>query len=217
MNLRVLGVILLAILCAGCQSSWGRKPASSYEPGPNDPQRNTEAARKHQEQGMILLGAGNLEEAEKEFKAAIENDLFFGPAHNNLGTVYYRLHRFYEAAWEFQYAAKLMPQKAEPRNNLGLVFEASGKLEEAASWYEKALALEPETVETTANLARALVRANHKDERTRQLLGDVIMKDTRPEWVDWARQRLASMGNTEAPQAIALPEKSKESRERRAK
>jgi Tfp pilus assembly protein PilF len=217
MNLRVLGVILLAALCAGCQSSWGRQGGPSYQPGPNDPRRNTEAARKHQEEGMVLLGAGKLEEAEKEFKAAIEDDLFSGPAHNSLGTVYYRLHRFYEAAWEFQYAAKLMPQKAEPRNNLGLVFESAGKLDEAATWYEKALALEPDTMEPTANLARALVRANHKDERTRQLLGDVVMKDTRPEWVEWARQRLASMTKPETPETIAMPDKGKEARKPKAK
>jgi Flp pilus assembly protein TadD len=205
MNLRVLGILLLGVLCVGCQSSWGRRPASTYEPGPNDPRRNTEAARKHQEQGMVLLGAGNLEEAEKEFKAALEADLFFGPAHNNLGTVYYRRQRFYEAAWEFQYAAKLMPQKAEPRNNLGLVLESAGKLDEAASWYEKALALEPDTTEAAANLARALVRSNRKDDRTRQLLNDIIMKDSRPEWVEWARGRLASINRPETPETLSVP------------
>jgi hypothetical protein len=31
-----------------------------------------------------------------------------GPAHNNLGIVYYRQKKYYLAAWEFQYAAKLM-------------------------------------------------------------------------------------------------------------
>jgi hypothetical protein len=31
-----------------------------------------------------------------------------GPAHNNLGIVYYRRKKYYLAAWEFQYAARLM-------------------------------------------------------------------------------------------------------------
>lgn len=214
MNLRVIvivGAILLAALCAGCRSATSRPP-SPYESGPNDPRRNTEAARLHQQQGMILLERGKLDEAETEFKTAIENDLFSGPAHNNLGTVYYQRQRYYEAAWEFQYAAKLMPQKAEPRNNLGLVFEATGKLDEATSWYEKALALEPDTLEATANLARALVRTNHKDDRTKQLLGDIVMRDTRPEWVEWARERLATMNRPISNDSVPVPLEGRENK-----
>ncbi|GAF94370.1 unnamed protein product, partial [marine sediment metagenome] len=38
-------------------------------------------------------------------------------------------------------------------------------------------------------------RSNRKDARTRQLLGEVVMKDHRPQWVTWAQQRLALMGD----------------------
>ena len=156
--------------------------------------RDTDAARDHNARGIDLLANGRLEEAEQAFRTALDADVFLGPAHNNLGTAYYRQKKLYLAAWEFQYAAKLMPNKAEPKNNLGMVFEAVGKYDDAAKSYEQALALEPDNAEVTGNLARVYVRAGRKDDKTRKLLTDVIMKDARPDWVAWAREKLAMMG-----------------------
>ena len=75
-----------------------------------------------------------------------------------------------------------MLNRVEPRNNLGLVFEAVGKLGDAAKWYEEALVLEPDTPEIVGNLARIYVRENRCDDRTRELLNDIVLKDTRPQW-----------------------------------
>ena len=61
----------------------------------------------------------------------------------------------------------------------------------------KALELAPDNVEVIGNLARLLVRTGRKDDRTRELLGQVVMKDHRPEWTEWARERLALMGKGE--------------------
>ncbi len=149
-----------------------------------------------------LIKNGNLEEARKQLELALEADVFFGPAHNNLGNVYYMQKKFYLAAWEFQYAAKLMPTKAEPKNNLGLVFEQVGKLDDAAKYYEEALALEPDNTEVIGNLARAYVRENRKDEKTRQLLTDLIMKEDRPKWKAWAEERLKLMGEPDPKQPV---------------
>ena len=130
----------------------------------------------------------------KAFQTALSADLFFGPAHNNLGTVYLRQQKYYLAAWEFQYAEQLMPHQAEPRNNLGLVYEAVGKLDDAANSYEQALDLEPENPRIAGNLARVYIRGNRTDDKTRKLLESIVMKDTRPDWIAWARERLALMG-----------------------
>ncbi|MCY2927473.1 MAG: hypothetical protein NT031_18955, partial [Planctomycetota bacterium] len=121
-----------------------------------------------------------------------------------LGTIYLKQKKYYLASWEFQYAAKLMPNQFEPLNNLGLVFEAVGRLDEAAGWYDKGLALAPEADEVTANLARVSVRNNRKDERTRALLQKVVMKDRRPEWVSWARQQLSRIPR-QAPAPASQP------------
>lgn len=197
----------VAPLLAGCQ--WHRPAApavDSYETLPKDPHRDTEAAKQHYARGVQLLKGDQLDQAENAFQAALGADLFFGPAHNNLGTVYLRQQKYYPAAWEFQYAAKLMPNQAEPRNNLGLVYEAVGKLDDAAKSYQQALDLEPENPRITGNLARVYVRTNRNDDKTRKLLEAVVMKDTRPDWIAWARERLALMGKprptTTAPTSI---------------
>jgi len=187
--------MILLLAAIGCQGK-PPAPAGGYMTRAEDPRRDTRTARKHNAKALELIAKSDLAAAEVELKAALGADLFFGPAHNNLGTVYYRQKLYYKAAWEFQYAAKLMTTQAEPRNNLGLVYEAVGKLEDAASSYAAALQLEPESVEVTANLARVRVRNNLLDDRTCELLEAVVLKDTRPEWVEWARERLAMMGDT---------------------
>ena len=185
--------LVLAALLAGCGHRRAARLAD-YETIADDPQRDTAAARRHNAKAAKLLAAGQLDEAEAQLRAALASDLLFGLAHNNLGVVYFRQKKLYLAAWEFQYAGKLMPRKAEPRNNLGMVFEAVGKLDEAAKSYEEALEIEPETVDAIANLARLYVRKNRKDARTRELLEKVVLMDTRPQWTAWARERLALMG-----------------------
>ncbi len=191
----MIALAAIAPLLAGCQ--WHRPAApvvDSYETLPKDPRRDTEAAKQHCARGVQLLKDDQLDQAEKAFQDALSADLFFGPAHNNLGTVYLRQQKHYLAAWEFQYAEKLMPHQAEPRNNLGLVYEAVGKLDDAAKSYEQALDLEPENSRIAGNLARVYVRSNRSDDKTRKLLEAVVMRDTRPDWVAWARERLALMG-----------------------
>jgi len=191
------------LLVAGCHRS---ALVGEYATVAADPRRDTEAARERNGEAVGLLKREEFAKAEKVLKAALAADVFFGPAHNNLGTEYYRQKKFYLAAWEFQYAAKLMPHSPEPRNNLGLVFEAVGRLDEAAKWYDEAIAIEPDNPELIGNLARTLLRSGHKDDRTRQVLSDLVMKDTRPDWVAWAREQLALIpqpATTEPPPTTA--------------
>ncbi len=198
-------VIVLASLVCGCQS---QAPVGGYQTLPKDPRRDTDAARQHNAAAVKWIEADRLDDAEKELKDALTADLFFGPAHNNLGTVYFKQKKFYYAAWEFQYAAKLMTDSPQPRNNLGLVYEEVGRLDDAAKWYNEALQLAPDSVEATANLARLRIRNNQRDDRTRQLLGDVILKDPRPEWVAWARleqSRISKPGAPEKAEFTTLP------------
>jgi Tfp pilus assembly protein PilF len=191
---------LIAIpIASGCTSN---PPSAGGLQTGVDPARDTASARRHNDAAMVLLERGNLEGAEKELEAALKSDTTFGPAHNNLGLTYYRQKKLYKAAQEFQAAAALLPGKAEPRNNLGLVLELPGRLEEAAKAYEEALAADPSFGEATANLARVYVRLNRNDARTRQLLQDIVMKDPRPQWAAWARERLVLMVPTTSPTTV---------------
>ncbi len=193
------GLLVSAMLC-GCQGAI--EPMDrSYQTVGLDPQRDTELASKHNAQGVALLDADDLTGAEVEFKAALTADTMFAPAHNNLGTVYYKQKKFYLAAWEFQYAAKLMPDKPGPRNNLGLVYEAVGKLDDAAKAYQEALDMSPDAFEFSGNLARVYVRDGRKDAKTRKLLNEIVLKDSRPEWVAWAKENLITICTDEPPVA----------------
>jgi len=184
----------VASILAGCHLGRHEPSGENYRTVAADPRRDTESARAETVRGRALLEAGRLDQAEAAFKDALQADLFYGPAHNNLGTVYYRQKRHYLAAWEFQYAAKLMPARPEPKNNLGLVLEAVGRLDEAAGHYERALALASDSPELAGNLARCRIRQGRRDDETRELLQKVAMKDPRGEWADWARMQLIRLG-----------------------
>ena len=171
-----------------------RKEPRQYTTIAESPDRNREAAVHHNAEGLRLIELGIYDQAETELKLALEADLFYGPAHNNLGTVYLRREDYYRAAWEFQYAAKLMQGRAEPLYNLGMVFEEIGDLEKATERYEKALEISPEEVRIAGNLVRIYRHKNRKDQQTRQLLQQVVMQDARPDWRQWARQQLALIG-----------------------
>ena len=169
---------------------------AGYQTVGQDPRRDTEAAGRLNSQAVELLRQGKSEQAEKRLKQALAADMMFAPAHNNLGTAYYRQQKYYLAAWEYQYASKIMPSSHEPLHNLGLVYEAAGKLDQAAETYQQALDLSPDSVDTLGNLARLLVRQGRNDPATRKLLTRLIELDLRPEWVQWAHHALSVMPKT---------------------
>ena len=184
----------LSALCStGCQSD---SPASGnpYKTAGHDPKRNTPLARQLTDEAAELIADGRFDKARRKLESALTADLFYGPAHNNLGSIHLRQKHYYQAAWEFQYAAKLMPEQYQPKNNLGLVFEQVGRLDKATTCYEDALTLAPESVDVAANLARAYVRAGRKDDKTRELLTKVLMQHPSDRWTTWARETLTTMG-----------------------
>lgn len=194
---RIILLILAAMILAACQAPTSTQ-ASGYQTVVNDWRRNTELAAKKHQAAKPLIREGEYEQAEELIRQALSADVMFGPAHNSLGKVYYHTGRFYLAAWEFEYAAKLMPHQPEPRNNLGLVFESVGKLDEAVAHYDHALELAPDNAELLGNLTRARLRRGDHGPEIRQLLTDLMMKDTRPQWRDWAGQTLGVMPREQA-------------------
>lgn len=187
-----IGLALLAGALGGCTDS--TKPAGAagtgYQTVASAPRRDSDVARTLNTEAFELISKKEYAEAEKRLKQSLEADVLFGPAHNNLGKVYYHEHKFYLAAWEFQYATKLMPNQPEPLNNLGLVFEAAGQLDQAVTCYDKAMHAEPDNAQFIGNLARAQIRRGDSGAAVDALLHKLIERDTRPEWVNWARERL---------------------------
>jgi Flp pilus assembly protein TadD len=204
---RSISLVALAALVLGCQDS-GRPTVVATASGPN-----TELARQENDRAFALIQQGKHAEAEPILQRALAADVTFGPAHNNLGLVYFHFWMvgrdagtdgkgshsqgtaaaapsLYDAAREFDYASRLMPYQPDPRNNLGLVFEETGKFREAVELYERARKLAPDNPEYIGNLARVRVKRGDRDDETRKLLEELTFKDPRPDWQDWARMML---------------------------
>lgn len=195
-------IIAIAATLTGCGTG-DRAGSTGYQTITADLGRDTDTARRDNAKGLRLLEDEKVEQAEEAFRAALAADVSFGPAHNNLGKALYHQSKLYHAAWEFQYAIKLMPDQPEPRNNLGMVLESIGKLDDAVDRYAEARDRAPDNAQVLGNLARAKYQRGDKDDQMEELLTEVAMKDDRPEWANWARERLAlDYGRAIAP----LPE-----------
>lgn len=124
--------------------------------------------------------------AEKLLREALTKDLYCGPAHNNLGVLYLKEQKLYEAANEFEWAKKLMPGHPDPRVNLALVLERAGKIDDAKANYESALKEYPEYLPAIQGLASLTVKAGRTDERLAHWLDTVALDSNDASWRKWA-------------------------------
>lgn len=187
-RLRFLAVLALGLSWQGCQLIDSATPA--YETIEGNPHRDTAAAIKHNDAALRAIEHGHLDRAENLLQRSLIADVSYAPAHNNLGHLYFLQRRYYHAAWEFEYAARLMPDRAEPLNNLGLIYETVGKLPLAIQQYEHALELAPDNQEFASNLTRVRVRQGERGFETAAMLEQVAFRDDRGDWRDWAQEHL---------------------------
>lgn len=184
-------VLFLSMLALGaCSASHG--PYHHADPL----HRNTAKAERLTREAADLIESDPLN-AEKMLREALSADLFYGPAHNNLGVLFLAQGRLYEAAAEFEWARKLMPGHPDPRLNLGLALERGGRIDEAIASYHAALDIAPEHLESNQAIARSQLRHNRGDADLRDRLKLISMRGS-PVWSDWAHQRqleLEDVGN----------------------
>jgi hypothetical protein len=88
----------IVIVLLGCRAT-GSGP---YEPT-SEVARNTVLAQELSSKAVDLIHSDPVE-AERLLRQALTADLFFGPAHNNLGVLYIEEGKLYEAASEFEWA-----------------------------------------------------------------------------------------------------------------
>ncbi|MEN1705226.1 MAG: tetratricopeptide repeat protein [Planctomycetota bacterium] len=178
-------VLLLAMAAAtGCQTGTG-----PYQPARAEARDPSRAAELTREAADILLS--NPERAESLLREALTEDLYHGPAHNNLGVIFMQRDELYEAASEFEWARKLMPGHPDPRMNLALTLERAGRIDDAMKTYETALEVYPGHLPTIQAMTRLQLRAGLEDERTDEHLTQIVERSSDPEWREWARLRLA--------------------------
>lgn len=127
------------------------------------------------------------EQAEALLREALTNDIFFGPAHNNLGVLYLAQGKLYEAANEFEWARKLLPGNPDPRINLALCMERAGRTEDALRAYDTALEVAPESVTAMQGAAALVVRSGRDETRLAGWLDRIALAGDTSAWQEWAR------------------------------
>jgi tetratricopeptide (TPR) repeat protein len=107
---------------------------------------------------------GQLDAAEKDYRAALETAPEHAYALHFLGVILYQRERFAEALPLLDRAAAQIPTEPEFHNNLGLALAAADRTDEAVAAYRRALALKPDHVVAWSNLGLALQAANRLPE-----------------------------------------------------
>jgi len=153
--------------------------------------RDTQRAQELSIRAAEIL-ASDPAKAESLLRDALTADLWHGPAHNNLGVLYLKQGKLYEAAGEFEWARTLMPGHPDPRLNLALTLEKAGRIEEALCTYDAALEVYPNYLPAIQALARCQVRYARADDRTDQLLREIQFRASDIAWREWAQQQLSA-------------------------
>ena len=188
----LLAVAFFATTAAGCRSA-----APSPYSTPSEVSRSTVEAEALSRKGADLVEE-EPERAEAVLREAITKDLYYGPAHNNLGVLYLKQEKLYEAANEFEWARKLMPGHPDPRVSLGITLELAGKVAEAFASYGAALEVWPNYLPAVQGIASLAVRQRSNDERLPLWLQEIAIQSSDPSWRDWALAQ-AGRRTAEAP------------------
>ena len=112
-----------------------------------------ESARAHYNLGVVLVKAGRIDEAMRQYQAALELDPNYADAYNNIGWVLADGGKFDEAITRYQKALKIAPNLVKARNNLGIALAACGRVDEAIAEYHKVLEIKADFAEAHYNWA----------------------------------------------------------------
>jgi predicted O-linked N-acetylglucosamine transferase (SPINDLY family) len=131
-----------------------KEPTPSPRPEPDSPvDIQAEFARARE-----LHGRGELEEAERSYRAILAAaPRHFGAAHL-LGVTFLERGQFAEAERQIELAIELNPNVAAAHNNRGNALQGLGRVQDAVASYDRAIALKPDYIEAFNNRGIALKR-----------------------------------------------------------
>lgn len=105
--------------------------------------------------GIQFLSAGNLIDAEKEFRSALQTNPNCASAHMGMGDLHFRSSRFQSAVDEYLLAAKFAPSNAEPLRYLALscekIYDQSGDV----LWLDRAIGYVKDAIVRQSNYPAA--------------------------------------------------------------
>ncbi|MCE5268705.1 MAG: tetratricopeptide repeat protein [Planctomycetaceae bacterium] len=138
-------------------------------------------ARAHNNLAKVLLAEGQLSEAMRHLRTALEIQPDNADAYDNLGCAFDSSGRLADAIASYRQALRLRPGLAEAHYNLGNAYAKQGRLNEAMERYRKAFELNPGYAKAHTNLGVALFKKGQPDEA----MGEFKMAVwTRPDDVD---------------------------------
>lgn len=179
-------ILAIALLVASC----GSTPPGPYTTLGEVTRSTSEAEALNREAADWITSDPT--RAEELLRDALTQDIFYGPAHNNLGVVYLGQGKLYEAANEFEWARKLLPESPDPRINLALCMERAGRTTDALQAYDSALEVAPESLAAMQGAAVLVVRSGRADPRMDDWLARIAVESQDASWRDWAKNRLVT-------------------------
>src|SRR5215813_834826 len=119
--------------------------------------------------GRFSAQRGDLAEAEKHLRRAVEfntkNDVF----RSNLALVLARQGNLPEATEQFRRALEINPADPATLNNMGITLAQQGKLDEAIQYFQRSLELKPNDASGHTNMANLLLNRGDVDGATKHL------------------------------------------------
>jgi tetratricopeptide (TPR) repeat protein len=137
--------------------------------------------KTHNDLGEIYMELKVFDEAEKEFRAALETDPVYpveeiieqnreyARAHNNLGAILLEQNNFESAKSQYEEAIKINPQYPQAHNGLGMVYEDLGQRNKAIEQYKLALQIDENSAAANYNIGLAYKRENDLENSLRHL------------------------------------------------
>lgn len=121
-------------------------------------------SRSHSNLGLAYLEAGQMDQAESEFKRSLELFPAAEIAHNNLAGLYLAQGKRQEAEFHFQEALRIKPDYQTARINLGILKREQGYYQEAVTQFRLALLKNEQDPVISKNLGNALLRSGQPAE-----------------------------------------------------
>jgi Flp pilus assembly protein TadD len=128
--------------------------------------------------GLCLLGEGNFEGAELEFRKALALDSSNAEAWNNLGTLLLGQKRPEEARDAFHQAIALDPRRSTPHRNVAKAYHELGELGRAEFHLRRAIELAPRRPAAYSALGFLLADQGRTGEAERWLREGLAMRET---------------------------------------
>lgn len=122
--------------------------------------------------GVVALIDRRPDDAEAEFKKAVELDASDAASYEHLARLYTRTGRLKEAVATYEEAIKAHPSDANLHHFLGVLYQFGGNMDKAIENYESAIKYGPDLAEAKNNLAYIYAEAEENLDRALDLAQD---------------------------------------------